>query len=103
LAPRQNGTGSTSLYGRTFPDEAGALAIPFDRPGLLAMANRGANTNGSQWFVTVAATPFLDGKYAVFGELSEGLATAVELADTLEVDFTSRPKRGLVVADAGLL
>ena len=98
-----NGTGSTSLYGRQFDDEPGALAFTFDRAGVVAMANRGPNSNGSQWFVTVAATPFLDGKYAVFGRVSEGLDTAIELANTLEVDFTSRPKRGLVVADAGLL
>lgn len=98
-----NGTGSTSLYGREFPDEPGAMAAAFGRPGVFAMANRGPNTNGSQWFVTLAPTPFLNGKYAVFGECVQGLDTAVELGSTLEVDFASRPKRGLVVQDAGLL
>lgn len=99
-----NGTGSTSLYGREFPDEPSAmLTTPFNRAGILAMANRGPNTNGSQWFITVAPTPFLGGKYAVFGEVVEGLDTAIALANTLEVDFTSRPKRGLVVKEAGLL
>ena len=98
-----NGIGSTSLYGREFADEPGALIPAFSRPGIVAMANRGANTNGSQFFVTVAPTPFLNGSYSVFGELIEGLPTAVMLANSLAVDFTSRPKRGLIVKDAGLL
>jgi peptidyl-prolyl cis-trans isomerase A (cyclophilin A) len=57
--------------GYEFEDEVES-GPSFDRPGLLAMANAGPGTNGSQFFVTVAATPWLDGKHTIFGEVTEG-------------------------------
>ena len=88
----------------SFADEPAALALPFDRPGRLAMANRGPDTNGSQWFVTTNenGAAFLNGKYVLFGEVLEGLADAQRL-QSLDVDFFSKPKRGLTVAKAGLI
>jgi peptidyl-prolyl cis-trans isomerase A (cyclophilin A) len=59
--------------GYRFEDECPPGGPRFDRPGLLAMANSGPNTNGSQFFVTVAATPWLTGKHTIFGEVTEGL------------------------------
>ena len=57
--------------GYTWKDEQAALKIPHAR-GVLSMANAGPNTNGSQFFITHGATPHLDGKHAVFGEVTQG-------------------------------
>ena len=66
--PTGNGTGSP---GYEFADEIDPNR-KFDRPGILAMANHGPNTNGSQFFITVAAAEHLNGGYTVFGEVVSG-------------------------------
>jgi peptidyl-prolyl cis-trans isomerase A (cyclophilin A) len=58
--------------GYQFQDETKGSPHKFDRPGKLAMANSGPNTNGSQFFITVAATDWLTGKHTIFGEVVEG-------------------------------
>jgi cyclophilin family peptidyl-prolyl cis-trans isomerase len=67
--------------GYKFNDEAGALALKHDSPGMLSMANAGPNTNGSQFFLTHVATPWLDGKHGVFGKVAdkESLETLLKI------------------------
>jgi peptidylprolyl isomerase len=69
--PTGTGMGGESIWHKDFKNEY-APNLTFDRPFLLAMANAGPNTNGSQFFITTAATPFLNGGYTIFGEVING-------------------------------
>ena len=69
--PLGNGTGGESIWKRNFEDEF-SPSVKFDKTGLLAMANRGPNTNGSQFFITTALTPWLNNKHTIFGEVTKG-------------------------------
>jgi peptidyl-prolyl cis-trans isomerase A (cyclophilin A) len=74
--------------GYTFEDET-SNGKSFDKPGYLAMANRGPNTNGSQFFITEAPTPHLDGKHTIFGEVVAGgdLVAKIARAGNMKVEL----------------
>lgn len=84
--PTGTGRGGQSLWGVPFEDEISDLK--FDKGGILAMANAGANTNGSQFFITVAQTPWLNGNHTIFGRVIDGIdvVTAIEHAETNPLD-----------------
>lgn len=81
--PTGTGAGGQSIWGKNFEDEVTA-SLKFDKPGLLAMANRGPNTNGSQFFITTATTPWLNMKHTIFGEVTVGydIVKKIENAQT---------------------
>ncbi len=84
--PTGTGMGGSSIWGKDFKNEY-APNLVFDRPYLLAMANRGPNTNGSQFFITVAKTPWLNGGYTIFGEVVKGQ----KVVDAISKVATSKP------------
>lgn len=69
--PTGTGRGGESIWGKPFEDEVNPF-LTFDKKGLLAMANAGPNTNGSQFFITTEKTPWLNGKHTIFGEVIKG-------------------------------
>jgi cyclophilin family peptidyl-prolyl cis-trans isomerase len=70
--PSGTGRGGKSIWGDTFEDEV-RNGLSFDRKGLLAMANAGPSTNGSQFFITLAPTTWLTDKHTIFGEVTSGM------------------------------
>ncbi len=70
--------------------------LAFDRPYLLAMANAGPGTNGSQFFITTAPTPWLNGRHTIFGEVIEG-ADVVDLISRVKTGSQDRPVEDVIV------
>jgi cyclophilin family peptidyl-prolyl cis-trans isomerase len=70
--PTGTGMGGESLWGKPFEDEV-KTGLKHSSEGILSMANSGPNTNGSQFFITLVATPWLDGKHTVFGKVIKGM------------------------------
>lgn len=90
--PLGTGTGGP---GYSFKDEFDSSLV-FDKPGILAMANSGPNTNGSQFFITLVPTPWLNGKHTIFGRVTAGL-DVLEKIGNVEVGAQDKPTEDVVI------
>jgi peptidyl-prolyl cis-trans isomerase-like 1 len=96
--PTGTGRSGSSIYGNKFEDEIDGR-LKHTGAGVLSMANSGPNTNGSQFFITLAPTPWLDGKHTIFGRVSSGMRV-VERMGLVAVDGNDKPLQDLVITGA---
>lgn len=87
--PTGTGRGGESIWGKSFEDEV-TPDLRFDKTGILAMANSGPGTNGSQFFITTAKTPWLNMRHTIFGEVTDGY-DVVEKIEQVATDGSDRP------------
>jgi cyclophilin family peptidyl-prolyl cis-trans isomerase len=94
--PTGTGRGGESIWGESFKDEI-SPNLKFDKAGILAMANAGPNTNGSQFFITLAATPWLDGHYTIFGKVIEGMDVVKTIGKVKTTKPYDKPVKNVVM------
>ena len=96
---KNNGTGGISIYGNNFEDEN--FKIKHSTRGLLSMANKGPNTNNSQFFITLDKASWLDGKHVVFGKIISNLniLNNINILNTIN----ESPEKDLIIVDCGEL
>eukprot|EP00877_Chromochloris_zofingiensis_P012449 jgi/Chrzof1/7458/Cz02g24220.t1 len=87
--PTGTGRGGESIYGVKFEDEI-TRDLKHTGAGILSMANAGPNTNGSQFFITLAPTPWLDGKHTIFGRVCSGMGVIKRLGN-VQTDASDKP------------
>jgi len=97
--PTGTGRGGESIWKKDFKDEF-ANNVVFDRPFLLAMANRGPVTNGSQFFITLAPTGWLNGKHTIFGEVIKGQEVARKIENVSVSRGSNKPLFDQVIQKA---
>ncbi|KAG8883504.1 heme binding [Tulasnella sp. 331] len=96
--PTGTGRGGTSIYGQKFEDEFNP-ELRFVGAGILAMANSGPNTNGSQFFISLGPTPFLDDKHTIFGRVTTGMRV-VQRIGAVKTDSQDRPLEDIKIDKA---
>jgi cyclophilin family peptidyl-prolyl cis-trans isomerase len=94
--PTGTGRGGESIWGKSFADEI-VPSLVFDKPGILAMANAGPNTNGSQFFITVAPTSWLDGKHTIFGKVIGGMDVVYAISKVATSKPGDKPLKDVVM------
>ena len=99
--PTGTGRGGTSIYGDKFEDEIHP-GLKHTGAGVLSMANSGKDTNGSQFFITLAPTPWLDGKHTIFGRVKGGMSTVKRLG-LVRTGAEDRPVEEVKIVDAKVL
>lgn len=94
--PTGTGAGGESIYGKKFEDEI-SPKLKFDRAGLLAMANAGPNTNGSQFFITLVPTAWLNGHHTIFGEVVSGMDVVNAIGKVQTNPQNNKPLKDVVM------
>jgi cyclophilin family peptidyl-prolyl cis-trans isomerase len=94
--PTGTGRGGESLWGGKFEDEI-VPSLTFDKPGCVAMANAGQNTNGSQFFITTVPTPWLNGHHTIFGEVVNGMDIVNKISKVETTKPYDRPVKDVVM------
>jgi peptidylprolyl isomerase len=98
--PTGTGRGGESVWGKPFEDEC-TPQVTFSKPGLLAMANAGPRTNGSQFFITTVPCPWLNGKHTIFGEVVKGMEVVTQI-ENVPVGPGDRPRTDVKILRAYL-
>ncbi|KAI2811772.1 Peptidyl-prolyl cis-trans isomerase-like 1 [Blomia tropicalis] len=99
--PTGTGRGGQSIYGLNFEDEI-TRELKHTGAGILSMANAGPNTNGSQFFVTLAPAQHLDGKHTIFGRVSSGLDVIQKLG-RVPTDSNDKPTQNIIIKQAFII
>jgi peptidylprolyl isomerase len=97
--PTGSGRGGESIWGKEFKNEYAPNVI-FDKAGILAMANRGPNTNGSQFFITTGPAHWLNGGYTIFGQLSKKSFETLQKLNNVPTGYADKPIKNQTILKA---